>query len=167
MLESARPTVLSFLAYSVIVYDLICAQEHRFEGWFRSPEDFSAQKDGGLLICPHCGSREVRCLPAGLHRGAGASTPDTPAATPVAPSATAGQFASASPMALLREMVSALKAGSEDVGPRFAEEARRIHYAEAPARTIRGQASNEDFQALQEEGIDVFRLPDVGKDKLN
>lgn len=136
-----------FLAYSVIVYDLICAQEHRFEGWFRSPEDFSAQKDGGLLVCPHCGSREVRCLPSGLHRGAGASTP---AATPVAPSATAGQFASASPLALLREMVSALKAGSEDVGSRFAEEARRIHYAEAPARTIRGQASNEDFQALQE-----------------
>lgn len=150
----------------MIVYDLICPQEHRFEGWFRSPEDFSAQREGGLLVCPHCGSRAVRRLPAGLHRG-GAAVPIEAPTNSISAPATEPQAAPTSPLALLREMVSALKAGSEDVGPRFAEEARRIHYAEAPARTIRGQASDEDFQALQEEGIDVFRLPDVGKDKLN
>jgi hypothetical protein len=69
--------------------------------------------------------------------------------------------------AVLRQLLGALMATAEDVGSRFAEEARRMHYEEAPARSIRGQTSPEEFVALQDEGIDVLRVPVVSKDDLN
>lgn len=149
---------------AVIIYDLSCEQQHRFEGWFRSAENFSRQRDGRLLACPVCGSERIEKIPSGghiLHRAdptAGTPTvmPDAPAgATPT----TTTPPKKISPEQLLRQVVQALVQTSEDVGQDFASEARKIHQGDAPARAIRGQASDEEYEALEDEGIDVLRLP--------
>jgi len=150
----------------VIIFELSCDQEHRFEGWFRSAEDFDAQQDRGLLSCPHCDSHQIRKVPSGLHVAHG-SAPAAPQTAPAAQTPTATSSSPAFPMAAYRQVVDFLNSVSEDVGTSFAEEARKMHYHEAPARAIRGQASADDYAALEDEGIDVFRLPTLGKDDLN
>jgi len=144
----------------MIIFDLACARGHRFEGWFASGEAFDRQQAGGHVRCPVCDAAEVARLPSAhvaVSKGGraavsapAASPPPTPAPTQ---DATAGMPAEV--IAKLREIVR----GTENVGPRFPEEARRIHYNEAPARAIRGQASPEEADSLREEGIDFAPLP--------
>ena len=145
----------------MIIYDLSCDQEHRFEGWFRSAEDFSRQQEGCLLTCPVCSSQRIEKIPSGghiVHRTG--SAPGTPAqAEHRAPAPSGPTVPAVTPQQVLRELVNAVIRHSEDVGSEFAAEARKIHYAEAPARAIRGQASADEYEALQDEGIDVLRLP--------
>jgi hypothetical protein len=139
----------------MIVFDLACAQGHRFEGWFPSGEDFERQQAGGLVLCPVCDAAQVQRLPSG-RVNLGKSAAPAPAAPPAEaprPEAVAGLPPEL--LAKLREVVRA----SENVGARFPEEARRIHYNEAPARSIRGQASPEEADAMREEGIDFASLP--------
>lgn len=135
------------------VLDLACAQEHRFEGWFASGDEFAAQRERGLLSCPLCGNTEIRRLPSAprLNLGAGepSSAPRQTLALP-APDDLQAQWLRA-----MRHLVE----HTEDVGGRFAEEARRIHYGEVAQRGIRGQATREEAESLQEEGIDVVSLP--------
>lgn len=144
----------------MIIFELSCEQEHRFEGWFRSAEDFEGQMERGLVSCPHCHSLEVRKIPSGLHR---ASADNGPRQAP----ASAAPLAAPSPVAAYRQVVDFLMSVSDDVGTAFAEEARKMHYEEAPQRSIRGQATDEEFQALEEEGVGVFRLPLPKKEDLN
>lgn len=138
------------------VFDLVCDEGHRFEGWFASSDAYATQRDAQVVACPLCESTEVHREPSAprLNLSAGASTegasPDVSTATPVANAQVARRF-----LDHLREVV----AQTEDVGARFAEEARRIHYAETPARAIRGTASDEEQSALREEGIETIRLP--------
>ena len=142
----------------MIIFDLACTRGHRFEGWFASGEVFEQQQAGGHVRCPVCDDAEVARLPSAhvaVSKGGPATVP-APAASPPpppAPHATAGLPAEV--VAKLREIVR----GTENVGPRFPEEARRIHYNEAPARAIRGQASPEEADSLREEGIDFAPLP--------
>lgn len=131
------------------VLNLRCAHEHRFEGWFASDEDFESQSARGLVGCPACGDTAVAKLPSaprlnvsGL-KEEGAAPPDRLAAV----------------QAAALQAVQQLMARTEDVGERFPEEARRIHYGEVEARGIRGRASAEDAQALRDEGIEVVSLP--------
>ncbi|MEW5879856.1 MAG: DUF1178 family protein [Pseudomonadota bacterium] len=133
------------------VFDLRCDSEHAFEGWFGSEGDFESQQARGLLECPLCGSKEIRRLPSAprLNLGASAAEPKQDAALP-----TAAQM-----QALLVKMAREIAANTEDVGERFAEEARRIHYREAPERGIRGVTSKQEAEALEEEGIRVMPLP--------
>ncbi|MFN3565499.1 MAG: DUF1178 family protein [Burkholderiaceae bacterium] len=133
------------------VFDLRCDSEHAFEGWFGSEGDFESQQARGLLECPFCGSRQIRRLPSAprLNLGASAAEPKQEAALP-----TAAQM-----QALLVKMAREIAANTEDVGERFAEEARRIHYREAPERGIRGVTSRQEAEALEEEGIRVMPLP--------
>ena len=126
------------------VFNLQCVHSHGFEGWFSSEEDFLGQQERGLLSCPICGSAEVARLPSAPHLNLGAQQPEQ--------SDTAGQAA------WLR-MVREVLAHTEDVGERFAEEARRIHYGEAEQRGIRGQATAEQTEELLDEGIAVLPLP--------
>jgi hypothetical protein len=144
----------------MIIFDLSCSDNHRFEGWFRSAEDFESQQASGLVSCPHCGSASVRRLPSVLHLSSGVS--DTHRQTEAPASAEA-----AHPLEALRAVVEKIVGNSEDVGNQFAAEARKIHYHEAPERAIRGQASDDDFSALKEEGIDVLRLPIIKPKDLN
>ena len=146
----------------MIIYELGCGEGHRFEGWFASADDFARQSAGGLVGCPVCGSDEVAIVPSSRP----AVSRDTPAlraesaAQESATGASGGGNAMLSgltPEALrkLREIVHA----TENVGARFPEEARRIHYDEVPARPIRGQASPDEAQALRDEGIEFAALP--------
>ena len=139
----------------MIVYDLACAQGHRFEGWFASGEAFAGQKERGLVRCPVCDAPDVERVPSArvsVPRGEGA-----PAAV-AAPASADGDAITGVPaevIATLREIVR----NTENVGRRFPEEARKIHYEEVPPRAIRGQASTEEAQALRDEGVDFASLP--------
>jgi hypothetical protein len=137
----------------MIVYELICAGEHRFEGWFASGEVFERQRDSGLLACPVCASAAVERLPsARIRRGAQAGAPP-PSAAPE-PTGVAKQKTVS-----LASFVDQILQNTENVGARFPDEARKIHYEEAPRRGIRGTASRDDAEALAAEGIAVFPLP--------
>lgn len=138
------------------VLDLHCPHSHVFEGWFGSEEEFQDQLSRGLVECPMCGDTQVSKLPSAprLNLGARQETPAAPAAR---------QDVVAIPEAAMQaaflKMVRHVMASTEDVGERFAEEARRIHHGEVQERGIRGQASAEETQALLEEGIAVLPLP--------
>ncbi len=130
---------------------------HRFEGWFASEEDYTSQLERGLLECPLCADKTVQKLPSAPRINLGAS--EAPAA-PVADqqALVAGDAAQALQAAWL-QMARQIVSQTEDVGHRFAEEARKIHYGESEERGIRGQASREETEALLEEGITVMPLP--------
>ena len=142
------------------VFDLRCGAQHVFEGWFGSEDDFVAQAANAMIGCPLCGDTDVQRLPSAPRLNLSAATGRAEAAEPVpatplaAPSA--GQRSEqARWMRAMREVVER----TEDVGERFPEEARRIHYGEVEARGIRGRASREQAEALADEGIEVMALP--------
>lgn len=143
----------------MIVFDLACANGHRFEGWFADGEDFAAQQARGLVTCPACGDGAVRRVPSAVH----VATPSPPPRH----SARAPDTPPPSPLALAKALLDAAVASSEDVGREFAREARRIHYQESPARNIRGQASPDEVEALHDEGIPVMSLPSLRPEDLN
>ena len=136
------------IARSMIVYLLVCDHEHRFEGWFQSGDDYERQRDAGAVLCPMCESKGVSRLPSAPH----VQTARTPA-----PRNTQEE-----PIDLLR-LLRMLQSITEDVGDRFPDEARKIHYREAPARSIRGRASLDAVGELEDEGIDVLPIPDLSK----
>ena len=149
----------------MIVYDLECGSGHRFEGWFASKDEFAAQSERGLVSCPKCGAQQVRRVPSVTRFNSGAIEPqEKPAAQPA-------EFAGKDPVAIAQilysRFVDEMMQKSEDVGRAFPEEARRIHNQEAPARSIRGQATNEEHAELLDEGIAVLRLPVPPRDLMN
>jgi hypothetical protein len=143
----------------MIVFDLHCAEGHRFEGWFGSARDFESQKSRGLLKCPSCGGAKIeRALSApriNLGAGAPGPAPSQPQKTPDME----GKDPFAIAQMLYSRMLDEVLTKSEDVGEAFPAEARRIHYEEAPKRSIRGRATQQEHDALVEEGIPVARLP--------
>ena len=135
------------------VLNLQCGQAHGFEGWFASEDDFQDQLGRGLVECPLCGDAHVTKLPSAPRLNLGAPEPTAPAKQEVV-AAPAAQL-----QAAWMQLVKQVMANTEDVGERFAEEARKIHYGESEERGIRGQASAEETQALLEEGVPVLPLP--------
>ena len=153
----------------MIVFDLLCASGHRFEGWFGSADDFASQRERGLLCCPSCGSAKVQRVPSATRANLGAEPPK-PAAKPGQPAKTPdmeGKDPFAIAQMLYSRMLDELLTKTEDVGKDFPAEARRIYYQEAPARAIRGQATDEEHDELVEEGVPVARLPVPPAGKLN
>jgi len=153
----------------MIVFDLLCGEGHRFEGWFGSADDFASQRDRKLLCCPTCGSAKVRRVPSATRANLGAPEPKT-AKVPAQPAKTPdmeGKDPFAVAQMLYSRMLDELLTKSEDVGKEFPTEARKIFYNESPARAIRGQATSEQHRELLEEGIPVARLPVPPADKLN
>jgi hypothetical protein len=131
------------------VIDLRCQSGHRFEGWFASDDDFLDQNGRGLIECPLCADKVVVRLPSAPRLNlSGAREPE---AAPPPPD----QTLQARWLQVVRHVIE----NSEDVGERFADEARRIHYGESAERAIRGQASADEREALREEGIEVHPLP--------
>ena len=147
------------------VLDLQCRQGHAFEGWFASQEDYASQRERGLLTCPVCNDAEVSKklsaprLNLGRNAEPAAPAPDAPQVPATAPAAQAMPALPQALQAAMLKMVRHVMANTEDVGTRFAEEARKIHYGEADNRNIRGQASREETEALLDEGIDILPLP--------
>ena len=133
------------------VFNLACEHGHRFEGWFAAADEFERQSQSGLLECPMCASKAITKMPSAPRLNL-SSTSEPKANEQTTPSA---QDASATWLKIARNMIK----NSEDVGERFADEARRIHYSEAPARNIRGIASAEQASELADEGIEVFAFP--------
>lgn len=140
------------------VLNLQCGEGHGFEGWFGSEDDFQDQLGRGLVSCPLCGNAHVVKMPSAPRLNLGAPAP-TPSAAPADAKQEVMATPDASMQAALMKMVRHVLANTEDVGERFAEEARKIHYGESEERGIRGQASREETEALLEEGISVLPLP--------
>jgi hypothetical protein len=158
------------------VLNLQCAHQHSFEGWFASEDDFQSQLSRGLVECPLCADKAVQKMPSAprLNLGAQAGRPATSDAPADAKSADAASLPSASGggtavavqpgqnQAHQAAFLKALRhviANTEDVGERFADEARAMHYGDTEARNIRGQASPQETVELLEEGIEVMPLP--------
>jgi hypothetical protein len=142
----------------MIVFNLTCGNDHRFEGWFASSAEFDRQQQATQLNCPLCGDTTVS---KGLHApyvNTG-SAPDAPSREKPAekPTAMPAQYVNIG--AEMTRMIEHLIANTEDVGNEFPEEARKIHYQEAPERKIRGNASREEVEELRDEGIEVVALP--------
>jgi hypothetical protein len=144
----------------MIKYRLGCTDGHEFESWFRSIADYDAQSRSGAVACPLCGSTEITKQPMApavvSGRGsAGASVSQQPAAD---------QSPSAAMAGALRAFKKVVMESSEDVGGRFAEEARKIHFGEAEERNIRGSSTIEEAQALSQDGISFGVLPPLPED---
>ncbi|GAA0489450.1 MULTISPECIES: DUF1178 family protein [Pigmentiphaga] len=137
------------------VFDLQCEHGHVFEGWFSSHSDFDTQRERGLISCPLCDSKSIdKKLSAPMLNVSGSKAPAVPAAresgsAPMSPDMQA---------AMLQQLRELLRR-TENVGERFATEARRIHHGDAPERPIRGVATQEERQSLAEEGIAVAPIP--------
>ena len=172
------------------VLDLQCARQHFFEGWFASEDDFQSQLTRGLVACPMCTDKGIQKMPsaprlnlgghgeanAGTQHGCQQSIAPTGQFTPEPrhdPSVTGSGAATESQIGTsLSEQAAFLKAlrrviaNTEDVGDKFAHEARAMHYGDTEARSIRGRASAREAIALLQEGIDVLPLPEQLKETL-
>ena len=151
----------------MIVFDLLCGDGHRFEGWFGSAEDFTRQRGRKLLSCPSCGSPQVSRVPSATRANLGAAEPKAAPPQPAKTPEMEGKDPFAVAQMLYSRMLDELLTKSEDVGKDFPTEARKIFYKESPTRAIRGQATNEEHDELVDEGIPVARLPLPPTGKLN
>lgn len=132
----------------MIRYTLVCGNDHEFEGWFRSAAAYEEEEAAGRLECPLCGDRRIRRAPMApaVHTGNGRE-----------PEGRRERLARM--LKALRELQRYVEENFEDVGERFPEEARKIHYGETEPRGIRGVARGEEVRELLEEGIEVLPLP--------
>lgn len=139
----------------MVVYDLKCAAEHRFEGWFPSFEGFQEQAEKGLISCPSCGSTEVEKLPHACAVHVKKDASPQRATTAEAPAA----LSEADIKELLVRVNQYVRENFEDVGPRFAAEARAIFHGEKGEKAICGSATLEERHELDEEGVPYRILP--------
>jgi hypothetical protein len=140
----------------LIRYSLTCDNAHEFEGWFSESADFDRQVETGFLTCPVCHSGAISKL---------LMAPSVSTARKKDERQTLAMDAMRrEALQKLKEAVAAVKANSEDVGTQFPEEARKIHYGEADARGIIGQATFDEAQALLEEGIEISAIPVLPED---
>mgnify|MGYP000951474693 CR=1 FL=1 len=173
----------------MIRYRLTCKKHHEFESWFASSDAFEKLAAKKQIACPECGSRSVektlmapgvvkseaksaskRAVKAAVKRAAATAAAASASATSAPPTVT--EAPSLQHVAAQKELIEAVRklrdevvAKAEYVGPRFSEEARKIHYDEAPARGIYGEATAEEARALLEEGVEVLPLPVLPDDK--
>ncbi|AJY45938.1 DUF1178 family protein [Martelella endophytica] len=141
----------------MIHYSLSCDNGHAFDGWFSGSADFDSQVQRGLLTCPVCGSASVS---KGLM-----APPVSTARKQEQRQAALVDRAQREAVEKLRKAVAEIRSNAEDVGERFPEEARRIHYGEAEERGIIGEANLDDVRDLLEEGIEIMPLPVLPDDK--
>jgi hypothetical protein len=153
----------------MIKYALQCDKGHGFESWFPSSASFDTQAKRGLVDCPVCGSSRIEkqiMSPSVRSKGAAArdveiitpaEVPDTPVVSDQ-PVALMGEHAQKL-RAMMRELHAHVTANTEDVGAKFADEARKIHYGETEERAIRGRATADEAEALHDEGIGFLPLP--------
>lgn len=133
------------------VFNLRCGEQHAYEGWFASEADFVSQQERGMVACPLCGDIDTVRMPSAPRvKTSRHSAPAEPAKADTTEMTLQSQWLRA-----VRQVMN----NTEDVGERFPEEARRIHYGEVEERGIRGRASREDADALRAEGIEVMAVP--------
>ena len=153
----------------MIVFDLVCDEGHRFEGWFGSAKEFASQRRRRLISCLSCGSSSVKRVPSVTR----INTRSEPAVAPQQAGTEAHdpQLAGRDPFAIAQmlysRMLDEILTKTENVGANFPAEARRIHYDQAPARPIRGEATQDEHDELVDEGIPVARFPLPPAGRLN
>ena len=138
------------------VLNLRCSNGHGFEGWFASDDEFMEQNGSGLLQCPLCADSVVTRMPSAPRLNLSGAREPEPAVAAKTPD---NEVQAADLQALWLKTVRHVLANTEDVGERFAEEARRIHYGEVPQRGIRGQVNPQQRDELLDEGIEIIALP--------
>ena len=158
----------------MIRYSLVCDRRHEFEIWFKSSADYDRQSKRGLVTCPDCGSAKVDkalmapALGRGSRKGAAAPAPDAP--QPQEPSAAPAATEAKTPVAMvspqerefrtkLKELRDHLTKNAENVGGKFPEQARKMHYGEIEHRSIYGEASPQEAKELYDEGVEFHPLP--------
>ena len=165
----------------MIKYQLICDKSHEFEGWFGESAAFELQQKSGFLTCPVCGSADVRralmapnlASPKTRKTDLARQPPSAQPEPQPRPRVSQQASAALSPVAArkMQELMSEMRAlqmkirdECRDVGNDFAEEARKIHYGEVEPEGIYGQATPEEREALDEEGIEIMDVPWLPKD---
>jgi hypothetical protein len=158
------------------VLNLCCANGHGFEGWFASEDDYLAQNGKGYISCPMCADATIQRLPSAPRLNLSGARDAPAVVSPAGTTGATGATGAAAPETSTSMTVSTahgmadmhaawlrsvrnLMANTEDVGPRFADEARRMHYGEKEQRPIRGQASPDERAALADEGIETLAIP--------
>ncbi len=133
----------------MIVFTLACGSDHRFEAWFKDSAAYETQVATGVIACPFCSDTAIRKAPMApnLATGGGDKTDKSE------------ERAEELAKEILGEIRQHVEANCDDVGERFAEEARRIHYGEAKSRGIYGEATPEESRELAEEGVEFHKLP--------
>ena len=153
----------------MIRYALICDRKHQFESWFSNSAAYDKQAARGLVECPACGSVKVeKAIMAPRLGGVRKKSARAEAAAP-APE-TAGPVAMISPQeqefrSKLKELREHLIKNADNVGKKFPEEARKMHYGESEHRSIYGEASPEEVKELHDEGVECFPLPSLPDDR--
>lgn len=155
-------------AAAMILFDLKCSQDHRFEGWFRNGVAYDAQAAAQAITCPICGDSHIDKAPMAPSIGrSGRSREVEPVAQASAPAAadvpampdSPDMAAQAAILRHLRDLRTQVEKSAENVGQNFAEEARKIHYGEVQSRAIYGETSVEQAEALRDEGVPIARIP--------
>ena len=142
----------------MIVFDLKCAKDHVFEAWFRDNATFEKQRRAKDISCPVCGENKIKKAPMAPNIAVGATEKNGTAGKATKDTAIAEKM-----MSTCRALRDAVEKNSDYVGPRFAEEARRIHYGEADKRSIYGEASDRDARELHEEGVSITAIPWISR----
>ena len=138
----------------MIVFDLCCKHNHIFEAWFKDRESFEEQREKGLVVCPICGSKEVRKIlsPVAIKKHSDSVRPKKYRASE-------GEEQIKAYEALLNRVYKYIENNTEDVGTDFAKEALKIHYGVEEPRGIRGVTTEEEEKILKEEGVSFFKFP--------
>jgi len=126
----------------MIIYDLQCAHEHKFEGWFKSREEYDRENKAKRLSCPLCGDSQITLLPTGGHVSVKERTEKR---------SDQGKF--------VRALTEYVEKNFDNVGPGFAEEALKMHFDEVDHRNIRGTMTDGEEKELQEEGVEYIKVP--------
>jgi hypothetical protein len=145
------------LAFIMVIYNLLCRKKHSFEGWFPSFEDFQRQAQAKLISCPTCGTTKVAKVPhaCAVH----VKKEQSPVAAKKAPESAPAQPSPVEFKEMLLQVHHYVRKNFEDVGSRFAEEAKQIHKGEAQERPIHGTATAQEARELAEEGVPFIALP--------
>lgn len=142
----------------MIVFDLVCEYDHEFEGWFKNASDFISQQNGGLLTCPMCGTDNITKVPSVSHINSGKKDKQLSELADIQNDAAT----------LVNKITEYVTNNFDNVGDKFADVAKKMHYGEEEERNIFGSATLDDAKELQEEGIEIIPLPTNNKkDKLN
>jgi hypothetical protein len=144
----------------MIKYCLSCSGGHEFESWFRAIGDYDTQWESGLIVCPICGSKEITKQPMAPAVLTGRDS----ARLPQPSAGSESDSAEAAVLGTLRALKKSVIENSEDVGSRFADEARKIHFGEAEERRIRGNSTPEEAKEMLEEGVPFGILPLLPED---
>jgi hypothetical protein len=134
----------------LIRFSLVCEHDHEFEAWFRSGDDFETQKKRGFVDCPTCGSSRVdKALMA----------PAVSTSEKKEKMALAMGDAQRRALEEMKALAAKVRENADYVGDKFAEEARKIHFGEAEARGIYGEATLEEAKDLAEDGVEFMPIP--------